>query len=165
VQVQQSGDISAGMAFRDKKNWPTSAVEKELDSNVIYSLPLVMTYQVQQPESPGNPSVLAVLADPTRQSLLQLLRRKPLPVGELARHVLVSRPAVSQHLKILRDAHLVREQREGTRHYFSLDPGGFAALRQYVDSLWHDSLNAFAAHVATQKKISAKPRTHRRKGE
>jgi DNA-binding transcriptional ArsR family regulator len=124
-----------------------------------------MTYQLQQGHEAGIPSVLAVLADPTRQSLLQLLRRKPLPVGELARHVPVSRPAVSQHLKILRDARLVREQREGTRHYFSLDPGGFAELRQYVDSMWQDALNAFAAYVATQKKISARPKNHRKKGE
>jgi DNA-binding transcriptional ArsR family regulator len=120
---------------------------------------------MQQGQQAGNPSVLAVLADPTRQSLLQLLRRKPLPVGELARHVPVSRPAVSQHLKILKEAQLVREQREGTRHYFSMDPAGFAELRQYVDSMWQDALNAFAAYVATQKKGSARPKTHTRKGE
>jgi DNA-binding transcriptional ArsR family regulator len=123
-----------------------------------------MTYQLQQGHVAGIPSVLAVLADPTRQSLLQLLRRKPLPVGELARHVPVSRPAVSQHLKILKEAQLVREQREGTRHYFSLNPGGFAELRQYVDFMWQDALNAFAAYVAAQRKSSARPKFHTRKG-
>ena len=124
-----------------------------------------MPYQMQQGEVAGNPSVLAVLADPTRQSLLQLLRRKPLPVGELARHLPVSRPAVSQHLKILKEAQLVREEREGTRHYFGLDPAGFAELRRYVDSMWQDALNAFAAYVATQKKVSARSKAHTRKGE
>ena len=123
-----------------------------------------MAYQVRQGPDAADPSVLAVLADPTRRSLLELLRRKPLPVGELARHVPVSRPAVSQHLKILKDAQLVREQRQGTRHYFSLDPGGLAELRQYVDSLWQDALHSFAAYVATQKKISARSKTHIREG-
>jgi DNA-binding transcriptional ArsR family regulator len=111
-----------------------------------------MAYQEIHPAGSGSPSVLAVLADPTRQSLLELLRRKPLAVGELARHVPVSRPAVSQHLKILKEAQLVREAREGTRHYFSLNPGGFAELRQYVDSMWQDALNAFAVYVSQQKK-------------
>jgi DNA-binding transcriptional ArsR family regulator len=124
-----------------------------------------MSYQTQQAGVTGNPLVLAVLADPTRQTLLQLLRRKPLPVGELARHLPVSRPAVSQHLKILKEAQLVREERQGTRHYFSLDPAGFAELRQYVDSMWQDALNAFAAYVATQKKALARPKAHTRKGE
>jgi DNA-binding transcriptional ArsR family regulator len=115
-----------------------------------------MTYQDAPAGDSGSHSILAVLADPTRQSLLQLLRRKPLPVGELARHVPVSRPAVSQHLKILKEAQLVREERDGTRHYFSLDPGGFAELRHYVDSMWQDSLNAFAAHVSQQQRKKAR---------
>jgi DNA-binding transcriptional ArsR family regulator len=109
---------------------------------------------------PSSPSVLAVLADPTRQSLLELLRCKPLAVGELARHVPVSRPAVSQHLKILKEAQLVREAREGTRHYFSLNPGGFVELRQYVDSMWQDALNAFAAYVSQQKKKKSRTNSH-----
>ena len=119
-----------------------------------------MAYQEARTADPGNPSVLAVLADPTSQSLLQLLRRKPLPVGELARHVPVSRPAVSQHLKILKEAQLVREEREGTRHYFSLDPGGFAELRQYVDSMWQDALNAFAAYVSQQQRKKSRKNSH-----
>ena len=96
--------------------------------------------------------VLAALGDPTRRSLLEMLRRKPLRVGEMARHLPVSRPAVSQHLKVLREARLVREQRVGTSHYFSLDPAGFGELREYVDSMWQDALNAFAAYVSEQKK-------------
>jgi len=107
-----------------------------------------MTYQSQQPT--GDASVLAVLADPTRRALLDLLRREPLPVGDLARQMPVSRPAVSQHLKVLREARLVREHRRGTRHYFGLDPVGFAGLREYADSMWQEALNAFASYVAQQ---------------
>ena len=96
-------------------------------------------------------SVLAVLADPSRRALLDLLRREPLPVGELACQMPVSRPAVSQHLKILKEAQLVREHRHGTRHYFGLDPVGFAGLREYADSMWREALSAFATYVAEQK--------------
>jgi len=103
-------------------------------------------------------SVLAVLADPTRRPLLELLRRQPLPVGELARQMPVSRPAVSQHLKILKEAQLVREQRHGTRHYFGLNPVGFAGLREYADSMWQEALNVFAAYVAEQTRGAAKSR-------
>jgi DNA-binding transcriptional ArsR family regulator len=111
----------------------------------------------------ASPGIMAVLADPTRLSLLEALRRRPLPVGELARHVPVSRPAVSQHLKILKGAQLVREDRRGTRHYFSLNPAGFADLRDYVDSMWQDALNAFAAYVEQQQKISKKSHSRKRK--
>jgi DNA-binding transcriptional ArsR family regulator len=68
-----------------------------------------------QPRASDDIPGLAVLADPTRRALLDLLRRKPLPVGEVARQMPVSRPAVSQHLKILKNAQLVREHRHGTR--------------------------------------------------
>jgi DNA-binding transcriptional ArsR family regulator len=104
-------------------------------------------------------SVLAVLADPTRRALLELLRRAPLPVGELARQMPVSRPAVSQHLKVLKEAQLVREHRRGTRHYFGLNPVGFAGLREYADSMWQEALDAFATYV-TQQTSAAKSRIH-----
>jgi len=118
-----------------------------------------MTYEYLQ-TSEDFP-VLAVLADPTRRSLLDLLRQKSLPVGELARRMPVSRPAVSQHLKILKDAQLVREHRHGTRHYFGLDPVGFAGLREYADSMWQEALNAFATYVAEKKGVAKSPgRTH-----
>jgi DNA-binding transcriptional ArsR family regulator len=107
-----------------------------------------MTYLNQQ--AARDTSVLAVLADPTRRALLDLLRRAPLPVGELARRMPVSRPAVSQHLKVLKEAQLVREHRHGTRHYFGLNPVGFAGLREYADSMWQEALNAFATYVAQQ---------------
>jgi DNA-binding transcriptional ArsR family regulator len=109
----------------------------------------------QNPNAVYDSSVLAVLADPTRRALLDLLRREPLPVGELARQMPVSRPAVSQHLKVLKEAELVREHRRGTRHYFGLNPVGFAGLREYADSMWQEALNAFATYVA-QKTGAAK---------
>jgi DNA-binding transcriptional ArsR family regulator len=115
-----------------------------------------MAYQSQQ--TPSDSSVLAVLADPNRRLLLELLRSKPLPVGALALHMPVSRPAVSQHLKILKEAQLVREHRQGTRHYFGLNPAGFAGLREYADAMWQGALSAFAAYVAEQKTGAAKSR-------
>jgi hypothetical protein len=105
-----------------------------------------MTYPLQQHSY--DPSVLAMLADPTRRALLELLRREPLPVGELARQVPVSRPAVSQHLKILKEG----------RHYFGLDPAGFSGLREYADSMWQEALYGFATYVAQQSDF-AKART------
>jgi len=110
-------------------------------------------------QAPDDIPGLAVLADPTRRVLLDLLRRKPLPVGELASQMPVSRPAVSQHLKVLKEAQLVREHRQGTRHYFGLNPAGFAGLREYADSMWQEALNAFATYVAEQKGSTAKSRT------
>jgi DNA-binding transcriptional ArsR family regulator len=85
------------------------------------------------------------------------MRTGPLSVGELADGLPISRPAVSQHLRILKDAGLVHEHREGTRHYFSLNPAGFADLRQYIDTMWGDALNAFARYaVARNKPIKRK---------
>jgi DNA-binding transcriptional ArsR family regulator len=120
-----------------------------------------MAYQERQVSV--DLSVLAVLADPTRRSLLELLRDKPLPVGDLARRMPVSRPAVSQHLKVLKEAQLVREQRRGTRHYFGLNPAGFAGLREYADSMWQSALTAFAAYVAEQKRTVVKSPARKRK--
>jgi DNA-binding transcriptional ArsR family regulator len=121
-----------------------------------------VTYQDRQVSA--DLSVLAVLADPTRRSLLELLRDKPLPVGELARQMPVSRPAVSQHLKVLKEAQLVREHRRGTRHYFGLNPAGFTGLREYADSMWQAALTAFAAYVAEQKRAATKSPARKRKG-
>ena len=102
--------------------------------------------------------VLVVLADPTRRALLERLRGKLLPVGELARQLPITRPAVSQHLKILKDAQLVSEHRQGTRHYFALNPAGFAGLRDYADSMWQEALGAFASYVAAQASDTTKHR-------
>jgi DNA-binding transcriptional ArsR family regulator len=94
--------------------------------------------------------VMDVLADPTRRRILEKLRRGPCAVGEIAANLPVSRPAVSQHLKLLKETGLVAERREGTRHYFALSPHGLGELRAYVDGLWSDALAAFAAHVAEE---------------
>jgi DNA-binding transcriptional ArsR family regulator len=98
----------------------------------------VDTYRQQQ---------LDALGDITRRLLLERLRRGPLPVGELARGLTVSRPAVSQHLRVLKEAKLVRDEAAGTRRYYSLDPKGFAALRSYLDNFWGEALEAFQAKV------------------
>lgn len=100
-----------------------------------------MTYLVQ---------TLDVLADPTRRRILEKLRQGPCPVGEIAANLPVSRPAVSQHLKLLKETGLVAERRAGTRHYFALAPEGLGELRAYIDGLWSDALTAFAAHVARE---------------
>jgi DNA-binding transcriptional ArsR family regulator len=112
----------------------------------------------QSSEARDDLPVLAVLADPTRRALLGRLRGKPLSVGEIARQMPISRPAVSQHLKILKEVQLVREHRQGTRHYFGLDPAGFAGLREYADSMWQEALNAFATYVAAQTRETKKHR-------
>ena len=92
-------------------------------------------------------NALTALADPTRRQLFELVAEQPRSVGELAGHLPVSRPAVSQHLKVLRRACLVREQRVGTRHVYCLDPAGLDAVRTYFDSFWQRSLTAFKAVV------------------
>lgn len=88
-------------------------------------------------------SAIAALADPTRRAILDRLRAQPLAVGELARDLPVSRPAVSQHLRILTDAGLLSVTTEGTRRIYALSPEGVAQLRAYVETLWDDALTAF----------------------
>ncbi len=90
------------------------------------------------------PKALAALANPTRRALFDHVRRRPQTVGELARQLPVSQPAVSQHLRRLREAGLVEERREGTRHYFQASHEGLAELRDYLDALWGDVLAAYA---------------------
>lgn len=90
---------------------------------------------------------LTALSDPTRQEILHRLRAGPLSVGEIAADMPISRPAVSQHLKVLKDSGLVAETRQGTRHYFAIAPEGIGELRAYLDGLWSDALAAFARHV------------------
>ena len=97
-------------------------------------LPLVVTYQ--QPQ-------LDALGDPTRRAILERLLSGPLPVGELARGFPVSRPAVSQHLRVLKLARLVTDRAVGNRRVYAVDPSGIEALRQYFDRMWTDALAAF----------------------
>ena len=83
------------------------------------------------------------LGDPTRRAILERLLQGPLPVGELARDFPVSRPAISQHLRILKHAHLVVDRAVGTRRLYELDPAGVDALRAYFDRFWNHALIAF----------------------
>ena len=89
----------------------------------------------------GN--ALSALADPTRRRVMESLRSGPLAVGEIARGMPVSRPAVSQHLKVLKEAGLVTDRAEGTRRVYYLDPKGLAALRAWLDQFWDQALAAF----------------------
>jgi DNA-binding transcriptional ArsR family regulator len=83
------------------------------------------------------------LGDPTRRAILEQLLKGPLAVGELAQSFPVSRPAISQHLKILKDARLVTDRPVGTRRLYQVDPEGIEALRRYFDRFWTDALAAF----------------------
>ena len=85
------------------------------------------------------------LGDPTRRAIFERLRQGPRSVGELAEGLPVSRPAVSQHLRVLKEAALVSERREGTRRIYSLNPGGLQELRAYFDRFWDDMLADFKA--------------------
>lgn len=88
---------------------------------------------------------ISALADPTRRAVFERLRGGPRPVGEIARGLPVSRPAVSQHLQVLHAAGLVRQRREGTRNYYSVDGDGLAELRSYIEGFWEEALDAFKA--------------------
>lgn len=90
---------------------------------------------------------LDALGDPTRRAILSQLLRGPMSVGELARGFPISRPAVSQHLRILKDAHLVADQAAGTRRVYRINPKGFESLRQYLDRFWTDALAAYKKQV------------------
>ena len=89
-------------------------------------------------------NALAALADPTRRDVFEGLRRGPQSVGELAAKLPVSRPAVSQHLKVLKEAGLVTDRPQGTRRVYQIDPQGLGPLRQWLDAFWADALKAFA---------------------
>jgi DNA-binding transcriptional ArsR family regulator len=98
---------------------------------------------------------LTALADPTRREIFERLADRPRPVGELARELPVSRPAVSQHLKVLKEAGLVIDRSAGTRRIYSVDPEGLDALRAYLDTFWNRSLAAYKAAVEqTDEEVS-----------
>jgi DNA-binding transcriptional ArsR family regulator len=89
-------------------------------------------------------AVLTALADPTRRAIFERLAQTPSAVGELARDLPVSRPAVSQHLKVLKAAGLVIDSAHGTRRLYRINPNGIAALRAYLDQMWDRALASFA---------------------
>ena len=85
----------------------------------------------------------SALSDPTRRAIFERLSQGPMPVGELARDLPVSRPAVSQHLKVLKEAGLVVDRQDGTRRLYQVNPHGVGALRAYLDRFWSSALAAF----------------------
>jgi DNA-binding transcriptional ArsR family regulator len=110
----------------------------------------VITYR------PTATQALEALADPTRRAIFEQLVGGPRSVRELADGLPVSRPAVSQHLKVLKQARLVMARPAGTRRVYHVDPAGVAALREYLDRMWDTALAAFAATVENQPTMHTK---------
>jgi DNA-binding transcriptional ArsR family regulator len=86
---------------------------------------------------------LGLLGDPTRRAIFELLARRPSTVGELAQQLPITRSAVSQHLRVLKDGGLVVSRADGTRRIYRLNPDGVTALRTYLDHVWEEALTAF----------------------
>ena len=93
-----------------------------------------------------------LLGDPTRRAIFELLARRPSSVGELARQLPVSRPAVSQHLRVLKDGGLVVSRAEGTRRVYQLNPNGVSALRAYLDRVWDEALTTQVPGAAGRRR-------------
>ena len=92
------------------------------------------------------------LGDGTRRAIFEQLREGPRSVGEIASELPVSRPAVSQHLRVLKEAHLVTERREGTRRLYRIDPDGLGEVRDYFDDFWSEALAAFKAAAEDERR-------------
>jgi DNA-binding transcriptional ArsR family regulator len=141
---QQRGQPSGGAAAGSTPAaWPPMTGERggplTLTGPIVScSLPFVTAYQS---------AALDALGDPTRRAIFERLADGPRAVGELARELPVSRPAVSQHLKVLKQAGLVTARQEGTRRRYQLDPAGIAALRAWLDRFWDQALEAFKSAV------------------
>jgi len=96
--------------------------------------------------------VMDALGDPTRRAIFEQLREGPRAVGEIAGELPVSRPAVSQHLRVLKEAGLVTERRDGTRRLYRLDPDGLAQVRRYFDEFWSEALAGFKAAAESERR-------------
>jgi DNA-binding transcriptional ArsR family regulator len=92
------------------------------------------------------------LGDRTRRAIFEQLRKGPRAVGEIADELPVSRPAVSQHLRVLKEAGLVAERRNGTRRIYRVDPDGLGELRAYFDEFWNEALAAFKAAAEDERR-------------
>jgi DNA-binding transcriptional ArsR family regulator len=101
----------------------------------------------QQPDGVG------ALGDPTRRAIFERLAERPRAVGELARELPVTRPAVSQHLKVLKAAGLVVDRRDGNRRIYRLDPDGLEAVRAYFDRFWNQALVAFKEAAEREEEV------------
>ena len=99
-----------------------------------------------------NTLAFAALAEPMRQTIVERLAERPMAVGELAAGLPVTRPAVSQHLKVLKEARLVRDEARGTRRIYSIDPAGLGAIRAWLDRFWDQALAAYAAAAEKEEK-------------
>jgi DNA-binding transcriptional ArsR family regulator len=99
-------------------------------------------------------AALTALADPTRRAIFERLADRPCAVGELAKELPVSRPAVSQHLKVLLDAGLVSARSEGSRRIYGIDPDGVSVLRAYLDRFWNRALAAFKDAVEQEGEVT-----------
>src|SRR5271155_3579231 len=102
-------------------------------------------------------TALSALADPTRRLVFERLKSGPRRVGAIASGLPVSRPAVSQHLKVLKEAGLVTDRAEGTRRIYYIDPRGLAALRAYLDQFWDRALASFQTEVEIATEEDEKP--------
>jgi DNA-binding transcriptional ArsR family regulator len=94
---------------------------------------------------------LAALAEPMRTAIIERLAERPMPVNELAATLPISRPAVSQHLKVLKAAALVRDRSDGTRRVYSIDPAGLGQIRQWLDRHWDRALAAYQQAVEREE--------------
>jgi DNA-binding transcriptional ArsR family regulator len=97
-------------------------------------------------------AVFPALADPTRRQVFERLKSGGASVGEIAQGLPVSRPAVSQHLKVLKEAGLVADEAQGTRRVYHIDPHGLGQLRAWLDQFWMVALEAFKAEAEQQEK-------------
>lgn len=116
-------------------------------ATVSRSFPFVATYQPHEG--------LAALGDPSRLAIVQCLADRPRAVGELADELPISRPAVSQHLKVLKGAGLVTDRPEGTRRVYRLNPAGMAALRDQLDTFWNRALAGYQDVVENETEESS----------
>ena len=132
--AQGAGVIRAGGTNLHARTFSESAVSD--------NLPLVLAYRTDG---------WTALADPTRRAVLARLAERPRPVGELARELPVSRPAVSQHLRVLKEAGLVIDEPVGTRRIYRVDPDGLAALRTELEGFWTTALANYKAIVESTK--------------
>jgi DNA-binding transcriptional ArsR family regulator len=121
------------------------------------------------------PAQFAALADPTRLAVFESLAKRPAAVHEIAQEFPVSRPAISQHLRVLKDARLVLDEPVGTKRIYRLNPSGIQEIRAYFDRFWDDALESFKAFIeidqpekkkprhATNRRASRRPQDNRRK--
>ena len=108
---------------------------------------------------------LHALGDPTRLAILQSLAQRPLAVAELARGFPISRPAISQHLRVLKDAGLVSDRHAGTQRIYQIDPAGIAALKAHFDALWTRVLDSFKTAAEAGGPVQPRPEEAKHAGK